>query len=137
MLDQLSLGNDSQFYNYLFLNAFLNIVYPLLINVSQYNIQEINLSEIKDIKSVEELFRFALKFYENRFIPKSKFRKISCILALSKSGLKKEELKDCLEIKMEMIELYIKLFKFSLLEHKSLYRSNNEIYIKTIEKVYL
>ena len=58
-------------------------------------------------------------------------------MALSKTGLRKDELKDCLEVKIETIELYIKIFHFALLEHKNLCRVNNEQYKQTIEKYYL
>jgi len=79
-----------------------------------------------------------LKHYEtNKILPRSKFRRISCIIALSKTGLKKEELKDCLEVKIETIELFLKIFNFVLLENKQLYRINNECFKKTIEKLYL
>ena len=40
-------------------------------------------------------------------------------MALSKTGLKKDELKDCLEVKVELIELFVKIFGFALLEYKN------------------
>lgn len=66
--------------------------------------------DIKDITNLEDLFTFALKFYENKILTRSKFRRISCMLALSKTGLKKEELKECLEVKIDVIEIYLKIF---------------------------
>lgn len=59
------------------------------------------------------------------------------MLAVSKTGLKKEELKECLELKIDVIEMYMKIFQFALLEHKHLFRFNNESYKKIVEKLYL
>ncbi len=79
-----------------------------------------------------------LKHYEtNKILPRSKFRRISCILAMSKTGIKKEELRECLEVKADIIEVFLKLFSFALLEYKQQYRINNEVYKRTIEKMYL
>ena len=79
-----------------------------------------------------------LKHYENnKILARSKFRRISCILAITKTGLRKDELKDCLEVKIETIEVYLKLFSFALLEFKSQFKFNNEAYKLTVEKLYM
>lgn len=95
------------------------------------------MKDLAEKTTVEGLFGVALKHYETRFLPRSKFRKISCILALSKFGLKREELRECLEVKFDTIDLFIKIFYFALLEHRNLLKINNETFKRTIEKVYL
>ena len=51
--------------------------------------------------------------------------------------MKREELRECLEVKHEIIDLFMKIFNFSILEHKSLFKVNNESFKKAIEKMYL
>lgn len=55
------------------------------------------IEDVKDKLNIEDLFRHCLKYYEQLIFPKSKFRRISCVMALSKTGLTKNELKECLE----------------------------------------
>lgn len=69
-------------------------------------------------QQTELLFKHAVKHYEAKFLTKSKFKKICCILVSTKSGLKKEEIKECVEVKMDAIDLYLRIFGFALLEHK-------------------
>jgi hypothetical protein len=88
------------------------------VNLIKQGIEIITLDDVKGLTTVEELFKYMLKHYETSILTRSKFRKLTSVLALSKTGLKKEELKECLEVKIEVIELYIKVFGFCLLEHK-------------------
>ena len=78
-----------------------------------------------------------LKHYETKFLPRSKFRKLCCILTLAKFGMRREELRDCLEVKHEIIDLYLRIFSFSMLEYRCLLKVNNEQFKKAIEKMYL
>lgn len=112
-------------------------MYPKNLDLKTHKLTAPTIQELSDKSSVEDLFKYTLKHYETSFLPRSKFRRISCIMALSKTGLKKEELKDCLEVKIDLIELFLKIFGFSLLEYKHQFRINNESYKKTIEKFYL
>lgn len=103
------------------------MLHPLNIDLKVHKLCAPTLDELSEFNTVEELFKFTLKFYEqNKILPRSKFRRISCILAVSKAGLKREELKDCLEVKIETVEVFLKIFNFSLLEHRSQFRINNE-----------
>jgi hypothetical protein len=86
------------FKNHLYLHTFLNIMYPQAFNVEKSKIQQrIMIDDVKDKLTTEDLFRHALKHYEQLIFPKSKFRRISCVMALSKTGLTKNELRECLE----------------------------------------
>lgn len=111
--------NRKLFNTHLYLHTFLHIIHPLNIDLKNYKLHAPTLTEIQEYKNVEDLFKFALRFYEpNKILPRSKFRRICCIIGVSKTGLRKEELKDCLEVKIDTVEIFLKIFNFALLEHK-------------------
>jgi hypothetical protein len=112
-------SNRDKFTNHLFIHTFLHVTFPVHLEMKASRLEPPKLSEIDSCSTVEDLFGMTLKHYEtNKLLPRSKFRRIICILALSKTGLKREELKECLEVKIEIIDLFLKLFNFALLEYK-------------------
>lgn len=116
------------------------MLYPRTISFEKFKIAPVTLNDIKGLPTTAEVFRTALKHYENNLksiIAKGHFRRFFGMMALSKTGLKKEELIDVLESSYRVINVLMDIFKFCLLEHKNLYRVNNECYKRVIHELYL
>jgi len=59
------------------------------------------------------------------------------LLAVTKTGLRKDEIREILEVNVDLVDKTLQVFSFCLVCHNGLYRMNNEVYKRTVSEVYL